>query len=224
MKNGMLLMLIVSITVFGGCDNKQIEELMAEKTRLAKEVAALKQEAIKGARLDFIAKNLSGIKVNIKTNLGEISVGFFPQKAPIHVWNFVVRAESGYYNGTKFHRLIPGFMIQGGDPNTKEGNPYSYGQGGPLVSIPHEFNDIRHKPGILSMARVSDPSVGAGSQFFIMHADSPHLDGQYTAFGEVISGMDVVNKIAMSETNRTDPALRDQPVTPVIIERMTVSR
>ncbi|MBL8027880.1 MAG: peptidylprolyl isomerase [Fibrobacteres bacterium] len=167
---------------------------------------------------------MKGVKVKIVTSMGDIDCQFYADKAPIHVWNFITRAESGFYDNTKFHRIIPGFMIQGGDPNTKSDNAYSYGQGGPLVPIPHEFNDVHHRAGILSMARVSDVSMGAGSQFFVMHGEAPHLDNQYTAFGEVVAGMDVVNAIAAVETNRLDPMLRDQPVKPVVIKKMIVSR
>jgi cyclophilin family peptidyl-prolyl cis-trans isomerase len=135
----------------------------------------------------------------LDTNQGQIILKFFPKSAPNHVENFKKLAKKGFYDGVKFHRVIPGFMIQGGDPNTKTGKGPA-GQGGPGYTINAEFNSIKHKRGILSMARTSDPN-SAGSQFFIMHADSPNLDGQYSAFGQVVKGMDVVDKIATLPTD-----------------------
>lgn len=134
-------------------------------------------------------------KAVIKTKLGDMELVFFPDKAPKHVENFLKLAKSGFYNGTIFHRVIPGFMIQGGDPNTKDVNkPESYGLGGPSERLKAEFNDIPHKRGIVSMARTNDPN-SAGSQFFIVVKDSNFLDGQYTVFGEVVKGMEVADKI-----------------------------
>ncbi len=130
----------------------------------------------------------------IETNLGKIVVEFFPDKAPKHVAAFKKLIQDGFYEGTKFHRVIPGFMIQGGDPNTKSSDRGSYGTGGPGYKIPAEFNDIKHVRGILSAARSSDPN-SAGSQFFLMVATAPHLDGQYSAFGKVVEGMEVADSI-----------------------------
>ncbi len=142
----------------------------------------------------------------IETNLGNIELRFFPDVAPKHVENFLSLAKSGFYDGTIFHRVIPGFMIQGGDPNTKGMDKSKYGQGGPDYSVKAEFNDRSHKRGILSMARSQDPD-SAGSQFFIVVKDSPFLDGQYTVFGEVVSGMDVADKIVSQERDRRDNPL-----------------
>jgi len=133
-------------------------------------------------------------KAIIVTTYGEMALKFFPESAPGHVKNFVDLAKEGFYDGTIFHRVIPGFMIQGGDPNTKGTNKGSYGMGGPDHQVKAEFNEISHKRGILSMARSQAPD-SAGSQFFIVVSDSPFLDRQYTVFGEVTSGMDVVDKI-----------------------------
>jgi peptidyl-prolyl cis-trans isomerase B (cyclophilin B) len=119
---------------------------------------------------------------------GEVVAEFYPDKAPNHVRNFKWLADHKFYNGVKFHRVIKGFMIQGGDPT-------GTGGGGPGWALDAEFNDIKHVPGILSMARTNDPN-SAGSQFFIMHGTTPHLDGQYSVFGKVIKGLEVVNKIA----------------------------
>lgn len=140
-------------------------------------------------------------KALIKTKYGDMEIVFFPDKAPNHVQNFVKLAKSGYYNGTIFHRVIPGFMIQGGDPNTKDpGRPETYGMGGPSEKLRAEFNDTPHRRGIVSMARTNDPN-SAGSQFFIVVKDSNFLDGQYTAFGEVVKGMEVADKIVSLPRN-----------------------
>jgi peptidyl-prolyl cis-trans isomerase B (cyclophilin B) len=150
------------------------------------------------------AEGAKGPKATIKTKFGDMDVVFFPEKAPKHVENFIALAKSGFYNGTIFHRVIPGFMIQGGDPNTKDPNkPETYGQGGPSQRLKAEFNDIPHRRGILSMARTSDPN-SAGSQFFIVVKDSNFLDGQYTAFGEVVKGMEVADKIVSMPKNSRD--------------------
>ncbi|MEE9614401.1 MAG: peptidylprolyl isomerase [Thermodesulfobacteriota bacterium] len=134
------------------------------------------------------------VKAVIKTQYGEIEIKFFPDAAPNHVKNFVKLSKDGFYDGTLFHRIIPGFMIQGGDPNTKGTNKSSYGMGGPGHNVKAEFNEISHKRGIVSMARSQDPN-SAGSQFFIVVKDSTFLDKQYTVFGQVVSGMEVVDKI-----------------------------
>ena len=123
---------------------------------------------------------------------GEFEIVFFPEIAPNHVANFVSLAKKGFYDGTTFHRVLEGFMAQGGDPTGSGG-------GGPGYSIPAEFSSTPHKKGTVSMARTSDPN-SAGSQFFICFADCPMLDNQYTVFGEVVKGMDVVDKI-----KRRDP-------------------
>lgn len=141
----------------------------------------------------------------IETKFGNIGLKFFPDAAPNHVDNFIQLAEKGFYNGTTFHRVIPGFMIQGGDPNSKDHDKSRHGMGDPGYKIKAEFNDKSHKRGILSMARSRHPD-SAGSQFFICVADAPHLDRQYTVFGEVVSGMDVVDKIV---SQPRDP--RDNP-------------
>lgn len=142
----------------------------------------------------------------IETRLGRIVLAFFPDKAPIHVKNFITLAEKGVYDGTVFHRVIPGFMIQGGDPRSKDPKAGGYGTGGPGYTIPAEFNDIPHTRGILSMARTNDPN-SAGSQFFIMVGNAPSLDRQYSAFGRVTEGMDVVDKIVSQPRDSMDKPL-----------------
>jgi peptidyl-prolyl cis-trans isomerase B (cyclophilin B) len=140
----------------------------------------------------------------IKTKFGEIEVKFLPDVAPGHVENFIKLAKSGFYNGTIFHRVIPGFMIQGGDPNTKDpAKKAQYGSGGPGYTIKAEFNDTPHKRGVLSMARTNDPD-SAGSQFFICVENSLFLDGKYTAFGEVVKGMGVADKIVQAPRDSHD--------------------
>ncbi len=152
----------------------------------------------------------------MKTNKGTIVIGFLPDKAPNHVANFKELAQKEFYNGLKFHRVIPGFMIQGGCPNTRDGASGMPGTGGPGYSVDAEFNNTPHTRGILSMARSQHPN-SAGSQFFIMVANAPHLDGQYSAFGYVVEGMDVADQIV---------ALRgpgDAPTEPCVMESVSVA-
>ena len=132
--------------------------------------------------------------VIIKTNFGSIKFGLLPELAPETTRSFLKLAKSGFYNGTLFHRVIPGFMIQGGDPNTKSPDKSVWGQGGPGYNLKAEFNSRSHLRGIVSMARAADPD-SAGSQFFIVTSDSTFLDKQYTVFGEVVDGMEVADKI-----------------------------
>ena len=131
----------------------------------------------------------------ITTSIGEMTVAFWPDVAPKTVENFKKLARAGFYDGTAFHRIIKGFMIQGGCPNTKEGAKGMPGTGGPGYQIKAEFNSKPHVRGVLSMARSSNPD-SAGSQFFICHGDARFLDRQYTAFGELVGGEDVLEKIA----------------------------
>ena len=144
----------------------------------------------------------------ISTSYGDMVVQFFEGAAPKHVESFKLHAKNGYYNGTIFHRIIPGFMIQGGDPNTKGDNKASYGIGGHAAkyygigveenpkswNLPAEFNNIKHTRGILSMARSNDPNSG-GSQFFICAGNVPHLNSKYTVFGQVVEGDEIIDQI-----------------------------
>lgn len=147
-------------------------------------------------------------------NGGVIRAELYPEVAPNTVRNFVSLVQKGFYDGTIFHRVIPGFMIQGGDP---EGT----GMGGPGYTIKGEFsgngfeNNLNHTEGVISMARAMNPD-SAGSQFFIMHKNAPHLDGSYAAFGKVIEGMDVVNAIAECDTD-----FRDKPLDPQVMKTVT---
>ena len=154
----------------------------------------------------------------IKTKYGDMEIKFFPQAAPKHVENFVKLAKSGFYTGTIFHRVIPGFMIQGGDPNTKDPNKKeTYGMGGPGYSLKAEFNDISHKRGVVSMARAQDPD-SAGSQFFIVVEDSPFLDRKYTVFAEVVRGMGVADKIVNVARDARDMPLDRIEMTVAVTE------
>lgn len=135
--------------------------------------------------------------------LGDIVLQFFPDVAPGHVKNFTDLAKKGFYNGTTFHRVIPGFMIQGGDPNSKNPDRSTHGMGGPGHKVKAEFNSKPHKRGIVSMARSNDPD-SAGSQFFICVADANFLDWQYTVFAEVVSGMDVADKVVNMKRDGND--------------------
>ncbi len=148
-------------------------------------------------------KKMSETTAAIETKFGTIELKFFPEVAPNHVTNFIELAKKGFYDGTIFHRVIPGFMIQGGDPNSKEANKSRHGMGGPGYNVKAEFNNKSHKRAILSMARGQDPD-SAGSQFFICVGDALFLDRQYTAFGEVTSGMEAVDKIVGLPRDKRD--------------------
>lgn len=139
----------------------------------------------------------------IKTKFGDINVELFDDIAPNHVKNFLDLANKGFYNGTTFHRVIPGFMIQGGCPNTKSDATGAPGTGGPGYNIDAEFNDTKHNRGILSAARANDPN-SAGCQFYVVVKDSFFLDKQYTAFGKVLSGMEAADQIVNQKRNSSD--------------------
>ena len=147
-------------------------------------------------------------KAIIETEQGKIIFNLLPDIAPETVRNFIELANSGFYDGTLFHRIIPGFMIQGGDPNTKQPDKSRWGIGGPGYTVKAEFNAKSHLRGVVSMARAMDPD-SAGSQFFIVTTDSTFLDGQYTAFGEVIEGMEVADKIVNTPRDNDDRPLQD---------------
>ncbi len=148
-------------------------------------------------------KKMAETTAVIETKFGNMEIKFFPDVAPNHVKNFTDLAKKGFYDGTTFHRVIPGFMIQGGDPNSKSPDKSRHGTGGPGYTVKAEFNKKTHKRGTLSMARAQDPD-SAGSQFFICVADAKFLDNQYTVFGEVVSGMEVADKIVSQPRDRQD--------------------
>lgn len=166
--------------------------------------------------------------VKLTTSMGDITVELYQDKAPESVANFLAYVNAGFYGGTAFHRVIPGFMIQGGDPNSKDDNPGNDGMGGysykgPGTSLKAEFNSRPHTRGILSMARSQHPD-SAGSQFFICHADAPFLNGKYTVFGEVVSGMDTVDKIAAVKTDPRDRPLENQVIKEVLVEEWPAAK
>ncbi len=187
-----ITVMFLSITNFYCTTNKsgEMKETADEQTPKKEEVAKPQYEFTvtqKGAEL------------------GKIVVELFPDVAPKHCENFDNLVKSGFYDGTAFHRVIPGFMIQGGDPNSKNGPKETWGRGDPSQkTVPAEFSNIPHKRGILSTARRGDDINSATSQFFIMVADYPSLDGQYTVFGKVLEGMEVADKIVATPTERPD--------------------
>lgn len=174
------------------------------------------------------AVNASTARAVIKTKLGDIEIKFLPDVAPKHVENFMKLARSGFYNGTIFHRVIPGFMIQGGDPNTKDSlRKEAYGQGGPGHNVKAEFSDLPHKRGVVSMARAQDPD-SAGSQFFVVVEESRFLDRKYTIFGEVVKGIGVADKIValprvMCQTGVPNPPDKGPCDNPIDRVEMTVT-
>jgi cyclophilin family peptidyl-prolyl cis-trans isomerase len=157
--------------------------------------------------------------VVIKTNMGDIEVELFEKDAPNHVENFKKLVKSGFYNGTTFHRVIQGFMIQGGDPNSKDNDKSNDGQGGPGYTIPAEIK-AKHEKGSLAAARLGDAinpkRESSGSQFYIVTGEASHLDGQYTVFGKVIKGLDVALKI-----EKVKKDANDNPIDKVVIEKMS---
>jgi peptidyl-prolyl cis-trans isomerase B (cyclophilin B) len=156
-------------------------------------------------------------KAIISTRHGDITLEFLPEVAPNHVKNFIELANKGFYDKTLFHRVIPDFMIQGGDPESKKSDRRFHGTGGSGKNIKAEFSKTQHVRGVVSMARSANPD-SASSQFFIVVADSSHLDNQYTAFGKVASGLEVVDKIVAEETDHRDNPLEAVEMTVKIVE------
>jgi len=163
-------------------------------------------------------KKMAETKAVIETKFGNIELKFFPDVAPGHVNNFIELAKKGFYDGTTFHRVIPGFMIQAGDPNSKDPDKSKHGMGGPGYTIKAEFNEKPHKRGTLSMARAANPD-SAGSQFFVCVADAPFLNRQYTVFGEVVSGMEVAEKIVNQSRDKSDNPLERIEMKVKVIEK-----
>jgi peptidyl-prolyl cis-trans isomerase B (cyclophilin B) len=186
-------------------------ETMAAEAAPATEMAAKKEEAKPDS---YYADKV----VELETDMGSIAIRFYPDIAPNHVRNFIDLAENGDFDGTKFHRIIPGFVIQGGDPNTRSGEASTWGTGGSGKGVKAEFSSVHHARGILSMARSQDPDSGR-SQFFICVADAGALDNKYSVFGKVASGMDVVDKIVAGP--RGGPR-NDQAMQPVAVKKATV--
>ena len=210
MKKTIVLLLAALLLLSLACATKEVSK--ADKATEALLAAQQKNETKEETNVD---KTYPIATIAMKDG-GEIQLELYPEVAPESVKNFISLANSGFYDGLIFHRVISGFMIQGGDPDGR-------GTGGPGYSIKGEFaangvkNDISHVRGVLSMAR-AQPYDSAGSQFFICHADSTFLDGQYAAFGRVISGMDVVDKIAKTTTDSKDKPYKDQIMATVRVE------
>lgn len=214
------LTLFTLLLILSGCGDKETPNQSSDATATAtasatagSNGAAPTEEASPVTNVDTSGDNPI---VTIEMDSGKtITVELYPKVAPNTVNNFISLVKKGFYDGTIFHRIIPGFMIQGGDPD-------GTGMGGPDYSIAGEFtqngfeNNLKHTPGVLSMARTMDPN-SAGSQFFLMVADSPHLDGAYAAFGKVTEGMDVVNEIVALPTGAND-----RPKTPPVMKKVTV--
>ena len=204
-KNMIMILMFLSLSVISACSNDQVEE----EPNPENEQESEEKQTFKGENEE------SPIVTMTMENDEEIIIELYPQVAPNTVNNFISLIQDGFYDGLIFHRVIPGFMIQGGDPD-------GIGTGGPGYSIKGEFtsndfkNELEHKRGVLSMARSQSPD-SAGSQFFIMHEDSSHLDGDYAAFGQVIEGMDVVDEIVSVPTEDQDKPKEDQ-----VIKSMTV--
>lgn len=163
-------------------------------------------------------KKMSETRAVIETKFGNMELKFFPDVAPHHVSNFIELAKKGVYDGTTFHRVIPKFMIQGGDPNSKNPDRTKHGMGGPGYTIKAEFNDRSHKRGTLSMARAANPD-SAGSQFFICVGDAFFLDKQYTAFGELVSGIEVADKIVSQQRDKNDNPVERIEMKVMIVEK-----
>jgi peptidyl-prolyl cis-trans isomerase B (cyclophilin B) len=211
MKRLLFGLVALFLLVLSGCAKKEEAPKVTCKPLSDVEIQQL-LEKVKQTPMEPVAANEQAV---LETNYGKMVLAFFPDKAPMHCTSFKRLVVSGYYDCTTFHRVIPGFMIQGGDINSKDTIIGNEGTGGPGFSLPAEFNDSRHDKGVLSMARSQDPN-SAGSQFFIClgRERTGHLDGQYTVFGKLIEGMDVLEKIGQVQT-----AEGDAPVLPVVITK-----
>ncbi|HXI11366.1 MAG TPA: peptidylprolyl isomerase [Thermoanaerobaculia bacterium] len=190
------------------------KSVTTKKAKVTSKSAASATKTVKKQEKKSMSETAENL-ADMKTTKGTITIRFLPGVAPNHVKNFIELSQSGYYNGTRFHRVIPGFMIQGGDPNTKKDDARMWGTGGSGKNVKAEFNATHHARGIVSMARSGDPD-SASSQFFICVAEAGFLDRNYTAFGEVVTGMEVVDAIVSAKTNG------ERPVEPVAIESITI--
>jgi cyclophilin family peptidyl-prolyl cis-trans isomerase len=217
-----LALAVVSCTPASTGNNAAVSEASTSATTSTTTTASTTEASIPPAAATTAAEENKPMSqyqnkvAELHTSAGEIDIRFYPDVAPNHVKNFIDLAEKGFYNGTKFHRVIPGFMIQGGDPNTVSGSPATWGTGGSGKNVSAEFNSVSHKRGIVSMARSSDPN-SASSQFFIVTSDSTFLDNQYTVFGQVTKGMDVADKIV-----NAPKGAQDRPNSPTSIDKIVI--
>ena len=210
----MLLLGLGFLYVIQTTNQEQAEEIIET---VEEEIEVIEVEKQEDNKNQVQSNSMSNPKAIIETKYGNIVIELLPDVAPKHVENFIKLSKDGFYDGTTFHRVIPGFMIQGGDPNSKDNDRSNDGMGGPGYTINAEFNEISHKRGILSMARSNDPN-SAGSQFFIVVKDSTQLDRQYTVFGRVTEGMDVADKIVSVERDGNDNPLEKVEMKIKIVE------
>ncbi|MBC7187733.1 MAG: peptidylprolyl isomerase [Calditrichaeota bacterium] len=209
----LMLIALIAVLALASCTSKKAKEC---PTLAAEQIEALK-EKVKAMPLEPVNANEVAV---MTTNLGTMVIEFFPDKAPLHCAAFKRLVNAGFYNCTKFHRLIKDFVVQGGDILSRDADPQNDGTGNPGYTLPAEFNDVPHDKGILSMARTPDPN-SAGSQFFIClsRQRTAFLDGQYTVFGKVIEGMEVLDKINALETVQVNPQLA-VPKMPLFIQEI----
>lgn len=201
-----------ALIALAGCGAKKEAQNMEKKTQAP---ATPKQVSAQESPQAAPTESADEVAI-IDTKFGKIILEFYPDVAPGHVANFKKLARSGFYDGCTFHRVIPNFMIQGGDPNSKDADRSNDGLGGPGYTINAEFNNRKHLRGVLSMARTPDPN-SAGSQFFICVADQPRLDGQYTVFGKVIKGIEAVDQIVSLPRDEND-----NPLDPAIMLKVSI--
>jgi len=204
-------MIILSLAgLINACSNKsnELEKSMTHETLTTEQIEAIMEEV---SVMDMPTIEADEVAV-METSLGKIVIEFDVVNAPVHAANFKKLVMAGYYDGISFHRVIPGFMIQGGDINSRDDNPNNDGIGGPGYTIAAEIHNL-HKKGTLAAARTGGASNperrSSGSQFYICHVDIPHLDGEYTAYGQVIDGLDVIDKIAAVKTGPSDRPIED---------------
>jgi peptidyl-prolyl cis-trans isomerase B (cyclophilin B) len=211
-----MLLLLTGALLFGGCGAEEPAGNGTPDSRAAQPDTTEPSEA-------RISDGPHDIAVLTIKDLGEIRFELLAEIAPDTVANFSKLAAEGFYDGTQFHRVLPGFMIQGGDPNTKKPDPRRYGMGGPGYTIKDEHSSLHHDRGMVSMAKTSAPNTG-GSQFFILHDEARSLDGKHTIFGRVITGMDVVDAITeqpRDDLGRYGPRNRPYP-DPVVVETIVI--
>ena len=220
---------LAGLCAFGllGCDPEAAADKMDAKRAESRAADAAKEQAEPPAPIKLAPEDGDEVAI-IETEKGRIVVMFHPERAPKHVENFKTLARKGFYDGTRFHRVIPRFMIQGGDPNSRDlGKSGIWGSGGNIgangreINIDAEFSEIKHVPGILSMARSNDPN-SASSQFYIMHGTATWLDRQYSAFGRVLEGMDVVDEIVDASVLKVPEDGVVFPKLAVVIKKITV--